>query len=51
VITVQLLEHPGTAAEEHGDEVDRDLIDEPRLDELAPTLLIGNLLWLRSPFH
>ena len=34
VLCAQVLEHPGAAPEEHGYEVDPDLIHQPRLDEL-----------------
>jgi hypothetical protein len=34
VLAAQVLEHPGAASEEHGYEVDPDLIHQPSLDEL-----------------
>ena len=38
VLPAEMLEHPGTAAEQHGYEVDRDLVDEPCPYELLPDL-------------
>ena len=34
VFAAEVLEHSGAAPEEHGHEVDPDLIHQPRLDEL-----------------
>ena len=36
MFAAEVLEHPGAASEEHGHEVDPDLIHQPRLDELPP---------------
>src|SRR5829696_8179178 len=36
VFAAEVVEHPGPAPEEHGHEVDRDLVHQPRLDELPP---------------
>ncbi|HET6658601.1 MAG TPA: hypothetical protein VFH16_01655 [Rubrobacter sp.] len=38
VLAAKVLEHPGAAAEEHGYEVDRDLVYQPSPDVLLPDI-------------